>query len=66
MLFELIDGHELHRACLCLLLPQLPYHTWLSLCSAFAFSAKLLKIAYDDFLAYWAGNKPALPALLAE
>ena len=30
MLFEQIDGHELHRACLCLLLPQLPYHTWLS------------------------------------
>ena len=27
---------------------------------------QLLKIAYDDFLAYWAGNKPALPALLAE
>ena len=34
--------------------------------SAFAFSAKLQKIAYDGFLAYWAGNKPALPALLAE
>ena len=30
MLFELIDGRELHIACLCLLLPQLPYHTWLS------------------------------------
>ena len=30
MLFELIDGRELHIAFLCLLLPQLPYHTWLS------------------------------------